>query len=313
MSSYTDAFSIRGIFRLICGFPLMAYFYSILQDWAIAVVSTGPIPKHIAFVMDGNRRYAKLQNVALEAGHSAGAETLLNILDICYRLGVEHVTIYAFSIENFNRSKQEVDTLFGLLRDKLQYLTKSDHLFAKFNQVKIRIIGNKSYIPRDILRDLDEVEAKTCNVTGNRVLNVCFPYTSRDDMTHAITTVVQKKVNQEIDHIDVETIKNNMYMGEDSPDLDIFIRTSGQYRLSDFMLWQVGANCTIEFVNSLWPDFNFFDLMIIILKWSYTKTIEVENNLALGLKPNADNLLVIKSILDELPQPPPFHSVNQRD
>lgn len=313
VESYLDAFTIRGIVRILVGFPVFAYFIGFMKDILIAAIKTGPVPKHIAFIMDGNRRYAKARELRLRDGHSAGADTLVNTLDLCYRIGIEHVTVYAFSIENFSRSKQEVDTLLDLLRDKLKFLCEFDDSYANLNKIKLRIIGNRSMIPPDILIDLQAIEAKTDVLQTKRVLNVCFPYTSRDDIAHAIAKVSQMKLNHEIDEITMDSIKNNMYMGPNTPNLDILIRTSGQYRLSDFMLWQANKNCTIEFVDKLWPDFNFFDLIFILLNWSYNKTIQSENNVILGLKPNADNMVVVKSILDELPPPPPFHSVSQRN
>lgn len=309
----TNTFSARGLVKIFLGFPVIAYVLAFMKDLLIAAIKTGPVPKHIAFIMDGNRRYAKNRSIKLRDGHSAGAETLINTIDLCYRLGIEHVTIYAFSIENFNRSQQEVDTLFELLKDKLKFLSEFDDSYANINKIKIRIIGNKSMIPEDLLTDLELIEKKTSAIETNRVLNVCFPYTSRDDITAAIAKVTELRMNNEIDEINVETIKNNMYLGPDCPDLDILVRTSGQYRLSDFMLWQANNNCTIKFTDKLWPDFGFIDLVLILLNWSFNKSIQSDNNAILGLKPNADNLIVVKSILNELPPPPPFHSTRDRN
>lgn len=313
VESYLDAFSIRGIVRIIVSFPVVSYILGFMKDILIAAIKTGPMPKHIAFIMDGNRRCAKSRELKLREGHSAGAETLINTIDLCYRLGIEHVTIYAFSIENFNRSKQEVDTLFELLRDRLKFLSEFDDSYANVNKIKIKVIGNRSMIPDDLLIDLEAIEVRTAKLDTKRVLNVCFPYTSRDDIAYAIAAVSEKKMKGEIDEITIDTLKNHMYMGPDTPDLDILVRTSGQYRLSDFMLWQANSNCTIEFTDTLWPDFDFLELMWILLNWSYNKAIQSENNAILGLRSNADNLIVVKSILNDLPPPPPFHSVSDRN
>lgn len=234
-------------------------------------------------------------------------------MNTCYKLGVLHVTVYAFSIENFNRSREEVDTLFTLLRDRLKFISDKEESYARFNNIRIKIIGNRSMIPEDILTDLEGIEERTKNVQSAKVLNVCFPYTSRDDIVHSIQNIAQKVDSKEIDskeNITLQTLNSNMYMGPDTPPLDILVRTSGHTRLSDFMLWQCNYNCTIEFVDTLWPDFKSWDVMQIIIKWSYYKTLQLEqqrsvNNINDGQK-------AFKDILKELPPHPPFASITQR-
>lgn len=188
-------------------------------------------------------------------------------METCYRVGVSDITIYAFLIENFNRSKEEVDTLMNLLRDKLKYLSLYDNSYARQNRVRVRIIGNRSMIPDDILKDLEKVEQITDVEQLERTLNVCFPYTSRDDIVHSIQGVCENGIPK--GDINVAELYRNMYMGPDSPQLDLLVRTSGHSRLSDFMLWQCTHNCKIEFVPTLWPDFKFIALFSILLKWSY--------------------------------------------
>lgn len=275
-------------------------------------MKTGPVPKHIAVIMDGNRTYAKKHNLALKDGHYAGAESLVHVLDTGYRMGIECITIYAFSIENFSRSPKEVDTLFNLLREKLNYLSENKDSFVKLNQIQVKIIGNKSMIPSDILVDLEDIEAKTAN-NSNRFLNVCFPYTSRDDITNAI-----QKVRNEFEsgaltpsEICVNSVTNHMYFGPNIPPLDILIRTSGHTRLSDFMLWQANYNCTIEFVNTLWPEFKFIHTILVLLKWQYYKTLQIEQNASIG-KLNADDEKQVLDILKELPPHPPYKIVSEK-
>ncbi|QEL58061.1 di-trans,poly-cis-decaprenylcistransferase [Candidozyma auris] len=192
--------------------------------------------------------------------------SLISVLETCYRVGVTDITVYAFSIENFNRSKEEVDTLMGLLRDKLKYLALYDDSYARVNKVKIKIIGNRSMIPGDILKDLEKVEEITNIESATRVLNVCFPYTSRDDIVHSIQNVCNNGVPRSPS---VRPSFTRTCTWAQKPQLDLLIRTSGHTRLSDFMLWQCTHDCKIEFVNTLWPDFKFISVYSILLKWSY--------------------------------------------
>lgn len=215
---------------------------------------------------------------------------------------MSEVTVYAFSIENFNRLKEEVDTLMELLRDKLTYLTVYDDSYARANQVKVRIIGNRSMIPVDILEDLEKVEHITDVALYPRTLNVCFPYTSRDDIAHSIQKVCENKTPK--DAISVKELDTNMYMGASSAPLDLLVRTSGHTRLSDFMLWQCTHNCKIEFVDTLWPDFKFITLYCILLKWSYYQHKDAKTKGK--AKSPIDKIFDITS----LPPAPPLASVS---
>lgn len=303
--------SFKGILSLIQAFPILSYLISFLKDLVISIMKTGPVPTHVAVIMDGNRTFARTNNLSLEQGHIAGAHSLVHVLDTCYRVGVKHVTIYAFSIENFNRSKEEVDTLFSLLRERLQLLSHNEESFAIYNKIKIKIIGNKSMIPEDILHDLTQVELKTKHNSSHKVLNVCFPYTSRDDISHCIQAIVEdtaltKKIKGS--DLNLSLLTANMYYGPDTPPLDILIRTSGQTRLSDFMLWQCNYNCTIEFVDTLWPDFTFIPIVFVLLKWGYYKTMESIQKASAG-KPTVKTE---RNVLQELNPPPPHKSVTSR-
>ncbi|CUM49807.1 uncharacterized protein AC631_03262 [Debaryomyces fabryi] len=237
----------------------------------------------------------------------------MKVLNTCYKLGILHVTVYAFSIENFNRSKEEVDTLFSLLRDRLKFISEKEESYARFNSIRIKIIGNRTMIPSDILKDLEDIEERTKNVSSAKVLNVCFPYTSRDDIVHSIQSIASQVELKEIEsneHITLETLTNNMYMGPNTPPLDILIRTSGHTRLSDFMLWQCNYNCMIEFVDTLWPNFRAWDIMSIIMKWSYYRTLQLEQQRIMSNK-KTDNQKLSTDILKELPPHPPFASITQ--
>lgn len=167
-------------------------------------------------------------------------------------------------------------------------------------------------IPQDILVDLESVEAKTRNISSNRILNVCFPYTSRDDITQAIKAIATKVENKEeqVENVSLETLNDNMYFGPESYPLDILIRTSGYTRLSDFMLWQSSYNCTIEFVETLWPDFKSMSIFSILLKWSYYRTIQLQEQEIMGMANNTHKNKRIEFLLKDLPPAPPRVSVS---
>ena len=311
---YIPRYSYNSLINLVIKFPIIAYIVGFFEDFVIATMKTGPIPKHIALIMDGNRTYAKNHRSPLKEGHFAGANALVKVLEVCYKSGIEHVTIFAFSLENFNRSKEEVNTLFGLLRDKLKMISENEESYARFNKVRIRIIGNRSFIPNDILKDLEYIEQVTTERSTKKCLNVCFPYTARDEITYSIKSIVEKRSNgviQSRDDINASMIEDNFYFGPDIPPLDILVRTSGHTRLSDFMLWQCNSGCTIEFPDVLWPDFGFFCIMSILFKWSYYRTIQLEEEAIQGNAPEVKEPIP-PVLLNELPAPPPLVSVAQR-
>lgn len=233
------------------------------------------------------------------------------VLETAFRVGITHCTIYAFSIENFNRTQAEVDTLLSLLRDRLQVLTQynTKDVDKLFMRCAVRIIGNKTMIPEDILKDLEDIEQTSAKSETGNVLNVCFPYTSRDDIAQSIRRNVDSAIAGDLDPqlISLQSLTDFMYMGPDSPPLDILIRTSGHSRLSDFMLWQANASCTIEFVNVLWPHFKFFQFVSVLFKWSYYKTIQLEVDSAPKVhKSNGKSI-----VLSELQPHPPYAVVGQ--
>lgn len=272
------------------------------QEFIINVLRTGPSPRHIAFIMDGNRRFSRQHNMQLVDGHTKGAEALMKVLATTYLLAITHVTVYAFSIENFNRPQEEVDTLFELLRGNLAKLVENESSFAHANHVQVRIVGNKTYIPEDILEQLEEIERKTNKPDSIKVLNVCFPYTSRDDITEAVKKSVGAIVTSETekDAVTENWFQEQMYLTPDTPPLDILIRTSGYTRLSDFMLWQCNDNCEIDFVQTLWPDFGFMQLLRIFLRWGWQhssfgiwKTFNSRSSMSLQQLPPAPPLISV--------------------
>lgn len=227
--------------------------------------------------MDGNRRFAKQANLPLKEGHNMGAESLLQVLECCFRIGVKNVTVYAFSIENFNRSKAEIDTIFDLLKSKLAYISQ-DNEFCELQKLRIKIIGDRSLVPPEVLADIEKAEERTKQFTDH-TLYVAFPYTSRDDIMHSVQQIASKVKSGELskEEIDEEQIEKNFYYEGEAGKVDILVRTSGHTRLSDYMIWQCHRDSVIEFNNTMWPDYKFYSTWWTLFKWSYFKTLLIED------------------------------------
>jgi ditrans,polycis-polyprenyl diphosphate synthase len=256
-------------------FPGMQNVLGYCKNLLINILKTGSVPKHVAFVMDGNRRYARQRNQEVAEGHNAGFDSLSKILEMCYAVGVEVVTIYAFSIENFNRTPFEVKNLMELTKSKLLQVTEHGDMAHRLG-IRIKIIGDKSRLPPDVLEAADRAEEVTRD-NNKAILNICLPYTSRDEIARAIRTVVGKCENNEIypSQIDEDVLEDYMYTAGDAK-LDILVRTSGVQRFSDFMLWQSHQGATIEFQSVLWPEFGFWHLYLILLRWSMKQSAAME-------------------------------------
>ncbi|KAI2464313.1 di-trans,poly-cis-decaprenylcistransferase [Annulohypoxylon bovei var. microspora] len=361
------------------------------RELLIGTLKQGPIPLHVAFEMDGNRRFAKTHKIETIEGHHLGFEALARVLEICYKCGVKVVTVYAFSIENFNRPKKEVSGLMAMAKVKLEQLVQHGELLDRYG-AGIRVLGERSMMPDDVLPYVDRAIEMTKH-NKDAVLNICFPYTSRAEMTSAIKATVdefttsprpattpfsQSRITQKIrsnrskksdsaspkdssskdssskdsslkdsslkdsssskdsslkdsssskdsslkdsslkdsspkdsspeevksdvddsmssttaldsespplastpvksvkpvnfknpESITAETINSHTYTAE-CPPLDIFIRTSGVTRLSDFMLWQCHENTQIFFLKCLWPEFDLWHFVPILLEWQW--------------------------------------------
>lgn len=234
------------------------------------ILATGPVPRHVAFVMDGNRRYARERQLETREGHSKGFESLAQILELCYDAGVEDVTVFAFSIENFKRTPREVESLMEIAKERLTQICESGELAEQYG-IRIRVLGNRSLLRKDVAELFDKAQTMTKGHT-RATLNICFPYTSRDDIAHGIRGVVRDAEKGLVEPCDIteQTLASHMYTGN-SPPLDILIRTSGVCRFSDFMLWESHQGAHIEFVDTLWPDFGVWRMLAILLKWSWRK------------------------------------------
>ena len=213
------------------------------------------IPKHIAIIMDGNGRWAKQRKLPRSMGHKAGVETIRRILKEADRLGVEYMTLYAFSTENWKRPKDEVDALMKLL---VQYLTNEVEGLHQ-NGVVLRILGDIDALPGAVKEKICEAIDLTKNNKGI-ILNVAFNYGGRDELVRAIKNIVSdvKSGNVNEENIDQNLISNYLYT-KDSPDPDLIIRPSGEQRISNFLLWQC-AYSEFWYSNVNWPDFSESDL-----------------------------------------------------
>ncbi|PWY87358.1 Undecaprenyl diphosphate synthase [Aspergillus sclerotioniger CBS 115572] len=338
-----------------------------LRDLLVGAIRQGPVPQHVAFVMDGNRRFARTHGIETVEGHNLGFEALARILEVCYKSGVRVVTIYAFSIENFKRSKFEVDALMELARVQLSQMVQHGEILDRYG-AKVRVLGRLDLLRPDVLAAVNRAVDMTSG-NGNCILNICFPYTSRDEITSAVRETVaeysqplpssrpsttssrspfsETHITQNIRAqaqvvkgedvpSDTETasessaeggapkrdLPNGVYENEssfsssstlhlagqsdtttngkapvsepapgkespvfmspetitrqtlsdhlftyDNPPLDLLVRTSGVERLSDFMLWQCHEDTEIVFLDILWPDFDLWQFMPVLLGW----------------------------------------------
>lgn len=209
------------------------------------------LPRHVAIIMDGNGRWARARNLPRTAGHKAGVERVREVVRTAQDFGIEYITLYAFSSENWNRPKEEVSDLMGLL--KLFIRRDLDELHS--NNVKVRVIGCRSTVQSDIRALLDKAEERTRDNTGPNLL-IAFNYGSRDEIVRAAKALA---VDVAEGRLKPEEICEEAFEGvldtAGIPDPDLVIRTSGEQRLSNFLLWQA-AYAEFVFVSCLWPDFD---------------------------------------------------------
>lgn len=291
-----------------------------MRKFMFSILSVGPIPDHIAFIMDGNRRFAKKQHMLEGDGHKAGYESLLSILNYCYELGVKYITVYAFSIENFKRRPEEVQLLMDLMLEKIEDLLRDGNVVDKYG-MRLYFIGNLGLLSSPIRAAAEKAMQATAH-NSRAVLLICVAYTSCDEMVHA----VQESCHEISDHqasrkngfnsleetqicnsseesrisngsglrpgvcrrieqgeedrmegeddlpiIKINDVERHMYMSV-APDPDVVIRSSGETRLSNFLLWQT-AYSPLYSPTALWPEISIWHLIWIVLdfqrKYSY--------------------------------------------
>ena len=224
--------------------------------------TSSPI-KHIAFIMDGNRRWAKRHNLPIAAGHRKGAETLTDIAKAAKNMGIKYMTVYAFSTENWGRAKEEVDALMDLLR---HYLDSGFKELQK-NDARIVFIGERYMLAEDIRQKMAQIEERT---KENKSVTLCvaLSYGSKQEIVHAAKEIAEKVKNGEMapEDINIDTFAHHFYTAG-IPDPDLLIRTSGEKRISNYLLWQ-SAYSELYFTDTLWPDFKAEELKHIIEDYS---------------------------------------------
>ena len=213
------------------------------------------LPKHIAVIMDGNRRWAREKNLPIKLGHKTGADTLEKITKYANKIGIKYLTVYAFSTENWKRSEEEVNALMLLLQAYIEDFAKK----ADLENIKINVIGDLKRLSEKLQNSIEKCVQRTINNTG-LTLNIAFNYGGRAEMIKATKEIAEDVKNGKIsiDDINEELIDNHLYTAG-MPEPDLMIRTSGEIRTSGFLLWQMSYT-EFLFMDKYWPDFSEADL-----------------------------------------------------
>jgi len=221
------------------------------------VIARG-VPEHIAIIMDGNGRWAQKQGKKRTAGHKEGMETAKKIVKSAADLGVKYITLYTFSTENWKRAEEEVGFLMNLMRLNLNSGIK----FYVENKIKIETLGDLDGLPKDIKNDFLKAKEETKNFAGTTCI-IAINYGGKDEIVRGIKKIVKNGIP--VDNINEETVKQHLDIG-DLPDVDLMVRTGGEMRISNFMLWQ-NAYAEFIFTDTLWPDYNEEELIKNILEF----------------------------------------------
>jgi len=217
------------------------------------------LPKHIAIIMDGNGRWAKKRGLPRSAGHKQGANAIQKLAIECDKIGLEYLTVYVFSTENWSRPKKEIDSLMNLIRE---FVADTENLFSKKN-ICIKTIGRLDRLEYDIVNDINKTVEKNKDKTG-LTFTMAIDYGSRDEIINAVKNIVNDKVD--VKDINEKLISNYLYT-KDLPDPDLIIRPSGEKRLSNFLMWQA-SYAELWYSNILWPDFNIKHLLEAIKEFN---------------------------------------------
>lgn len=221
------------------------------------------IPNHVAIILDGNGRWAKKRMMPRTYGHTQGAKVLEKICEDAYHIGIKYLTVYAFSTENWNRPKEEVDALMKLLRNYLDTSIKT----SKKNNMRVRVIGDVSGLPEEFQMKIKELEEASKMNTGLN-FQVAINYGSRDEIIRAVKALSKDLKESRVALDDIDEALFSQYLDtKEIPEPDLLIRTSGEQRLSNFLLWQQ-AYTEFYFTNALWPDFNKEELLKAVAYYS---------------------------------------------
>ena len=219
------------------------------------MVESNKVPNHIAIILDGNRRWAKMRGLPTLQGHTEGADNLERIARYCSKIGVKYLTAYAFSTENWKRTKEEVGYLMNLMAD---YINSFEVRFKDSNAI-IKLVGDIDRLPKKLQDSIIKIEEKTKNNTG-LTLNLCINYGGREEIVNATKVIASKVSSGELKLTDINEGMFSTYLRTgNTPDPDLFIRAGGEKRLSGFLLWQ-SSYSELYFSDVLWPDFNELEL-----------------------------------------------------
>ena len=227
-----------------------------------------PVPHHVAIIMDGNRRYAKEFGLLVSEGHEKGREKLESILEWCMELGVRILTVYAFSTENVGRDRDEVEDLMRLFVQNFRNLAE-DKRVHKY-KIRVKVLGQKDLLPKDLREAIEYAEDQTKNY-NEYFFNIAVGYGGREEIVHAIKKVAEavKDGKMKVDDINEKTFTEFLYT-KDMPDPDLVLRTSGEERISNFLLWQL-AYSELYFSDVYWPGFRKIDFLRAVRSYQLRK------------------------------------------
>jgi len=232
-------------------------------------VKSGEMPRHLAIIMDGNRRYAKevLKAEPIE-GHRLGKDKMDEVVHWCMNLGIRHLTVYAFSTENFKRDPEEVDYIMDLLESSLYEFAEDEEVHK--NHLTIKVIGDMDMLPENIVKAKEYAEEKTKDYS-DFTLNLAIAYGGRQDIVNAVRCIAKRVKDNEIDIDDIsESMISNYISTNEIPDPDLILRTSGEVRISNFLLWQM-AYSELYFTDVYWPGFRYIDFLRAIRTYQQRK------------------------------------------
>ncbi len=256
----------KMIYRLLSHVPHVLFkpLYDVYEGYLFEKVRKGSIPRHVAIIMDGNRRWAKKLEKPPWYGHLFGSNKLEEIMEWCRELGIRTLTAYAFSTENFKRPPEEVNALMNLFERKFRELVNDERIHRY--GVRVNVIGRKDLLPENVRKAAEEAE-KATRKYNNYTLNLALAYGGRSEITDAVREIVQDALEGKVrpDEIDEDLIKHYLYH-PDMPDPDIVIRTGGEVRISNFLLYQI-AYSELFFVDVYFPEFRKIDFLRIIREY----------------------------------------------
>ncbi|GIJ99383.1 ditrans,polycis-polyprenyl diphosphate synthase [Aspergillus viridinutans] len=259
------------------------------RDLLMNIARQGPIPQHIAFMMDGNRRFARAHSMPIEQGHKLGAAAMKKVLETGYTAGIKVITLYAFSIGNFKRPRDQVETIMAVLREQIVMYSAPGGLAEQFD-VSIRVLGRLEMLDGQTRGTIEKAVEATRK--GRSILNLCMAYTSRDEMTRAMRRCVEEYPHAAITS---QSLSDKMDTA-DNPPVDLVVRSSGVYRLSDFLLWQCHEDTQIQIVDATWPEFGAWESFMVLLRWQRMERMKMTTRRSSGLATAGSQVMASSSV-----------------